>query len=327
MLLSQAPSSTHRPFYYTVEPSKSSVARKHVRDARVAMLFSQAPSAAATQRPRRVRLPPPYAHAGAGEETYGGAVRATEAAETILRNGLRAESMPRHVAVVMDGNARWARARGLPVEEGHLAGRRALERMVRLSRAWGVRAITAFACSHESLSRPKVRLDARRFQFSCLHYLAAKPDAREGVRLHVIGDSPRRPTSLMNAAREAYEATRDNSDLVLMLAIGYSGRRDIVQACQGLAEEAQRGKLRPEDIDDALIADKLGTSVAGEFSCPDLLIRTSGEQRLSNFLLWQSAYSELYFTDTMWPDFDDDEYLRALTSYQKRDRRFGKRKV
>jgi len=150
---------------------------------------------------------------------------------------------------------------------------------------------------------------------------------REGIRLHLIGDSPGRPASLLRAAREAYEATRSNSEMVLMLAIGYSGRRDILRACQELATEVQRDLLRPEDIDEALIAGKLGTSVAGggELSCPDLVIRTSGELRLSNFLLWQSAFSELFFSDVMWPDFGEDEYLRALSSYQTRQRRFGQR--
>jgi ditrans,polycis-polyprenyl diphosphate synthase len=152
---------------------------------------------------------------------------------------------------------------------------------------------------------------------------------REGIQLHLIGDSPGRPASLLRAAREAHEATRGNSEMVLMLAIGYSGRRDILRACRELAAEVQRDLLRPEDIDEALIAGKLGTSVAagGELSCPDpdLVIRTSGELRLSNFLLWQSAFSELFFSDVMWPDFGEDEYLRALRSYQTRRRRFGQR--
>jgi ditrans,polycis-polyprenyl diphosphate synthase len=134
----------------------------------------------------------------------------------------------------------------------------------------------------------------------------------------------------MRAARDAHEATRHNSDLVLMLANGYSGRRDIARACRALAEDAQRGQLAPEDIDEALIAGRFGTGVVAsggsELSCPDLVVRTGGEQRLSNFLLWQSAYAELLFTDKMWPEFDEDEYLRALVSYQSRDRRFGQRK-
>ncbi|TVU39384.1 hypothetical protein EJB05_12798, partial [Eragrostis curvula] len=175
--------------------------------------------------------------------------------------------MPRHVAVVMDGHARWARARGLPMADGHHAGLRTLHRIVRLSRAWGAEV--------DFLMR---NLEA---------YIRDSADefSRDGVRLHVIGDSPSRPASLLAAAREAYEATSHNSDLVFML-----------------------------------IAGRLATGVAAgdeELSYPDLVIRTSGEQRLSNFLLWQSAYSELYFADTMWPDFDEDAYLKALASYTR----------
>ena len=148
---------------------------------------------------------------------------------------------------------------------------------------------------------------------------------RNGIRMHVIGDPSRRPASLQNAAREAEEMTRNNSQLHLMLATCYSGRWDIVRACRELAGEVQGNLLMPEDIDESLLASKLATGVAGEFSCPDLVIRTSGEVRLSNFLMWQSAYSELYFTDTLWPDFGEAEYLQALTSFQNRERRFGQR--
>ncbi|TVU39383.1 hypothetical protein EJB05_12797, partial [Eragrostis curvula] len=276
-----------------------------------------APLLVASNSPRRrVRLlPPPPCHGAAEEHTHGGAAASA------------AESLPRHVAVVMDGNGRWSRARGLPMEEGHRAGQRALERTVRLSRASGVRALTAFAFSHENLSRPKAEVDYLMRSLEAYIHDNVDEFSSEGVRLHVIGDSPNRPAFLLKAAREACEATSHNSDLIFMLAIGYSGRRDIVQACRGLADDARRGRLRPDDIDDARIAGRLATSVAGNaLACPDLLVRTSGEQRLRNFLLWQSAYSELYFTDTMWPDFDEGEYLKALASYQTRDRRFGKRK-
>ncbi|KAL6611227.1 hypothetical protein ACP70R_039155 [Stipagrostis hirtigluma subsp. patula] len=237
------------------------------------------------------------------------------------------DQMPRHVAVVMDGNRRWAQQRGLPTVEGHEAGRRALERTVRLSRAWGVRALTAFAFSNENFGRPQAEVDyvmgliERTIRDNVDEYV------RDGIRLHVIGDSSRRPASLQKAAMEAEEMTRHNSRLHMMLAVCYSGRWDIVQACRELAREAQGGLLRPEDVDESMLAGRLVTGVAaGELSCPDLLIRTSGELRLSNFLLWQSAYSELFFTDTLWPDFGEAEYLQALTSFQSRERRFGERK-
>ena len=150
---------------------------------------------------------------------------------------------------------------------------------------------------------------------------------REGIRLRVIGDSSRLPVSLQKTAREAEEATRNNSQLDLTLAISYSGRRDIVQACRSLAQKVHDKVLRPEDIDESLFAAELETSPADELPYPDLLIRTSGELRLSNFLLWQSAYSELFFTDTLWPDFGEDDYLGALVSFQSRERRFCVRKL
>ncbi|KAF8717063.1 hypothetical protein HU200_026174 [Digitaria exilis] len=266
---------------------------------------------------RRTRLLTPYPRAGA-----------TPAAEaSLLPGALRAESLPRHVAVVMDGNARWARARGLPSAAGHEAGRRALEETVRLSRAWGVRALTAFAFSHENWSRPKVEVEFLMGLFERVIHESVAEFLREGIRLRVIGDSSRLPVSLQRTAREAEEATRNNSQLDLTLAISYSGRRDIVQACRSLAQKVQDKVLRPEDIDESLFADELETSPADELTYPDLLIRTSGELRLSNFMLWQSAYSELFFTDTLWPDFGEDDYLEALVSFQSRDRRFGVRKL
>lgn len=235
--------------------------------------------------------------------------------------------MPRHVAGVMDGNSRWARVRGMPSALGHEAGRRALEETVRLSRAWGIRALTAFAFSHENWSRPKVEVDFLMGLFERVIHDSVSEFLRDGIRLRVIGDCSRLPVSLQKTARAAEEATRNNSQLDLTLAISYSGRRDIVQACRNLAQKVQGELLRPEDIDESLLAKELETSCASEFPYPDLLIRTSGELRLSNFLLWQSAYSELFFTDTLWPDFGEADYLQALGSFQSRDRRFGRRNL
>ncbi|TVU39541.1 hypothetical protein EJB05_12965, partial [Eragrostis curvula] len=273
---------------------------------------------------RRLGLSPQCLHsAGIG---------AVAAPEALVRSGLRPESMPKHVAMVMDGNRRWAQERGLTTAEGHEAGRRALEQIIALSRAWGVRAITAFAFSQENFARPKANLQAE-VEFvmgMCERVLLENMDeyARNGIRVHVIGDPSRRPASLQKAVREAEEVTRNGSHLHLMLALCYSGRWEIVQACRELAREVQGEVLKPEDIDESLLAGKLETSMAvGEFSSVDLFIRTSGELRLSNFLLWQCAYSELYFTDTLWPDFGEAEYLKALRSFQTRERRFGQRKT
>ncbi|CAM0883638.1 unnamed protein product [Alopecurus aequalis] len=253
---------------------------------------------------------------------------APAADSSLLPRGLRPESLPRHVAVVMDGNSRWARARGMPAAFGHEAGRRALEETVRLSRAWGIRALTAFAFSHENWSRPKMEVDFLMGLFERVIHDSVAEFLRDGIRLRVIGDCSSLPASLQRTATEVEEATRNNSQLDLTLAISYSGRRDMVQACRSLAEKVHAGLLRPEDIDESLFAGELETSGGSSaFPYPDLLIRTSGELRLSNFLLWQSAYSELFFTDTLWPDFGEADYLEALRSFQSRDRRFGRRNL
>ncbi|KAK3126939.1 hypothetical protein QOZ80_7AG0565500 [Eleusine coracana subsp. coracana] len=249
------------------------------------------------------------------------------APEALGRSGLRPESMPRHVALVTDGNRRWAQERGLSTAEGHEAGRRTLEQLIWHSRAWGIRAVTVFAFSQENFGRPKAKIDY--LMGMCERMIRENVDeyARKGIRMHVIGDPSRRPVSLQNTIDEAEEVTRNNSQLHLMFALCYSGRWEIVQACRELARQVQGNLLRPEDIDESLLVSKLGTTIAaGEFSCPDLLIRTSGELRLSNFLLWQCAYSELYFTHTLWPDFGEAEYLKALCSFQSRERQFGQRK-
>ncbi|KAF8692678.1 hypothetical protein HU200_039507 [Digitaria exilis] len=227
----------------------------------------------------------------------------------------------------MDGNTRWARARGLPPADGHKAGGRNLERVVGLSRAWGIRALTAFVCSYENLNRPKAEVDYMMGLSEWLIGDNVDKLSRQGIRLQVIGDATKMPGSLQRAAAWADEATRHNSELHVMLAICYSGRWDMVQACRELARAARDGELSPDDIDEAMVAGKLATRDAGELACPDLVIRTSGELRLSNFLLWQAAYSELFFTDKMWPDFGEAEYLDALRSFQSRDRRFGQTRL
>ena len=149
---------------------------------------------------------------------------------------------------------------------------------------------------------------------------------RDGIRLHVIGDLSRLPTYLQKTAHDAEEETRSNSQIDLMLGISYGGRADILQACKKIAQKVYNKLLRPKDIDDSLFADELQTSWTDEFPYPDLLIRTSGELRLSDFMLWQSAYTELFFTDTLWPDFGEAQYLQAMMAFQSRDRRFGRRK-
>ncbi|CAL5097996.1 unnamed protein product [Urochloa decumbens] len=249
--------------------------------------------------------------------------------EALVQAGLRAELMPRHVAFVMDGSRRWAQARGLTTAEGHEAGGQALKKIVDLSVAWGIHTITAFAFSQENSTRPEPEV---KFGMELMERgIRDNVDgfAREGVRMYIIGDRSRMPASLQDAAREAEEMTRNNSHCHFTIAIYYSGQWDIAQACRELATKVQDKVLTPEDIDGATLAGHLATNVlgAGELACPDLVIRTGGDLRLSNFLLWQSAYSELYFTGTMWPAFGADEYLLALKDFQTRERRFGQREL
>ncbi|CAN6339899.1 unnamed protein product [Urochloa humidicola] len=246
--------------------------------------------------------------------------------EALVQAGLRPELMPRHVAFVTDGHRRWAKARGLTTLEGYEAGVEAFKKIVELSGTWGIHVITVFAFSVENFGRPELEVN---FAMELIE-LAIREQmdvfAREGIRVHVAGDPSRMPASLQDIAREAEEMTRNNSRFHLIIATGYSGRWDVVQACRELATKVQDKVLMPEDIDEAMVASHISTNVLGpELACPDLIIRTSGEMRLSNFLLWQAAYSELYFPKTLWPDFGEDEYLEVLKDFQSRERRYGQR--
>ncbi|CAN6330771.1 unnamed protein product [Urochloa humidicola] len=251
---------------------------------------------------------------------------ANDLPEALLQAGLRPELMPRHVAFVPDGHRRWAQARGLTKLEGYEAGAQAFKKIVELSSTWGIHAITVFAFSTENLGRPEPEIN---FGMELMELeIREQMDvfAREGIRVHFTGDRSRMPHSLQDAVREAEEMTRNNSRLHVIFATGYGGRWDIVQACRELATKVQDKELMPEDIDEAMVASHISTNVLGpELACPDLIIRTSGEMRLSNFLLWQAAYSELYFPKTLWPDFGEDEYLEVLKDFQSRERRYGQR--
>ncbi|CAN6326040.1 unnamed protein product [Urochloa humidicola] len=251
--------------------------------------------------------------------------------EALVPNGLRPELMPWHVAFVMDGNRRWAQARGLTTAEGYKAGAQALKKIVELSCTWGIRATTVFAMSLENFfGRPEILREINFMMELINQGIRDQIDvfAREGVRVRVIGDLSRMPPSVQDAAREVEEMTRSNSRYHFTIAICYSGKWDIMQACRELATKVQDKLLMPEDIDEAMLASHLSTNnvLGPELACPDLVIRTGSELRLSNFLLWQSAYSELFFTKTMWPDFGEDTYLKALKDFQSRESLFGQRK-
>ena len=237
--------------------------------------------------------------------------------ETVLDR----ERLPRHVAVIMDGNGRWAQRRGLTRIEGHKRGKDSVRAVVETSRRLGIPYLSLFAFSTENWQRPRREVAAlmgllRRYLRTELNKMM-----KNGVRVVAIGDTARLPDPVREELELAIEKTRDNTRLMVGLCVSYGGREDILRAARSLARAAQQGTLNPDDIDEQAFANSLGTAGMPD---PDLLIRTSGEMRLSNFYLWQSAYTEIYVTDTLWPDFREKQFLEALAHFQKRERRFGR---
>jgi undecaprenyl diphosphate synthase len=230
------------------------------------------------------------------------------------------ERLPAHVAVIMDGNGRWARQRGLPRVMGHRAGVEALKRTLRLCSDWGIGALTAYAFSTENWNRPGEEVTFLMTLFERVLARELEGLMREQVRIRFLGDLEQLPDGLQALISDATSRTAANSGIRFNVCTNYGGRRELVRAARRLAEQVAAGQLEPAAIDEERFAAELHT--AGEVD-PDLLIRTSGEQRISNFLLWQLAYAELHLTDTLWPDFDTSALLAALLDYQGRSRRFG----
>lgn len=228
--------------------------------------------------------------------------------------------LPRHIAIIMDGNGRWARARGLPRSAGHHAGAEAVRRVIETAGRLGIEVVTLYSFSMENWKRPVEEIDA--LMALCLKYLASECEGlrREGVRLRVLGRREGLPESVLGALDRVVEATRDGSTATLCLALNYGGRAEIVDAVRRIAEEAASGVLDPSAIDDALIAEHLYTAGLPD---PDLVIRTAGEMRISNYLLWQISYAELHVTDVLWPDFSGEDLLTAIRDFAGRTRRFG----
>ena len=228
--------------------------------------------------------------------------------------------IPRHVAIVMDGNGRWAKARGLPRVAGHKAGVETVRNIVQQCVQKGIEALTLFAFSSENWRRPPQEVGLLMELFLTALQMEVSKLNKNNVRLRVIGDISAFSEKLRNQMTKSQEQTRNNTGLTLVIAVNYGGRWDLAQASRRVAEQVAAGTLKPEQVDEELL---------GRYVClhdlpePDLFIRTSGEQRISNFLLWQLAYTELYFTDTRWPDFDASAFDQALLAYQKRRRRFG----
>ncbi len=234
---------------------------------------------------------------------------------------LECERLPRHVAVIMDGNGRWAKQRGLPRIMGHRRGVDVLKDLLRCCRDWGIQALTAYAFSTENWGRPSEEVEFLMTLFERVLRQELREMIQENVQIRFVGNLHALPRSLQDEIARSVDATKNNQSIRFTVATNYGGRQEILQACRAIATQVQQGILQPEQIDEAIFERHLYTAGICD---PDLLIRTSGEMRLSNFLLWQMAYAELYVTDTLWPDFDRTAFHQALSAYQRRDRRFGK---
>lgn len=236
------------------------------------------------------------------------------------RGGPPASAPPRHVAVIMDGNGRWAKNRGLPRIEGHRMGIRSVRAVVECAREIGISYLTLYAFSLENWGRP--RSEVTTLMALLRRYLVQElPELdKHGIRLNVIGEVRHLPPRVRDVIDRTLAATARNRSMTLTLALSYAGRNEIVRAARKLAADAVAGKIDPDSLTDGDFAERLDTSGIPD---PDLVIRTSGEIRVSNFLLWQSAYAEFVFTDVLWPDFGKHEFLAALDEYSRRNRRFG----
>lgn len=232
-----------------------------------------------------------------------------------------ASAVPSHIAIIMDGNGRWARARRRPRVEGHRAGVRSTQAIIEACGEWGVGSLTLFAFSSENWRRPASEVGTLLDLFRSTLQAESQRLADNNVGLHFIGDRAGLPNELRREMERAERVTEGLDGLRLNIALNYGGRWDIAQAARQLAAAVQAGELAPDDITEATFEEHL---MLAEVAEPDLLVRTGGEQRLSNYLLWQLAYTELYFTDCLWPDFDRTALAAAIQFFQGRERRFGR---
>ena len=231
-----------------------------------------------------------------------------------------ADNCPRHVAIIMDGNNRWAKAHRLKGGAGHKAGVDAVKAVVETCAKEGVEVLTLFAFSSENWRRPKDEVSALMRLFLIALEREVRKLHRNNIRLRIIGDRSAFNPALQEHMEKAEALTRDNTRMTLVIAANYGGHWDITQATRKVAEQVRMGQLEPSDITDDLIQEHLSI---GDLPMPDLLIRTAGEQRISNFMLWHLAYTEFYFSEVFWPDFKREQMLRALDAYAHRQRRFG----
>ena len=229
-------------------------------------------------------------------------------------------AIPQHVAIIMDGNGRWAKQHGKERYEGHIAGVESVRRVVRAAATRGVKYLTLYAFSTENWGRPIAEVEAI-MELFCKSVVGEAPElVKQGVRVKIIGERSHFSAKVLEMIDQIERTTESGDRLTLVLAFNYSSRREIVLATQAIAERVASGELRAEDITDATISEHLMTATIPD---PDLIIRTSGECRLSNFLLWQASYAEFYFPEVLWPNFDEKEFDRALEAYSQRERRYG----
>ncbi|MBR4994669.1 MAG: isoprenyl transferase [Alistipes sp.] len=229
-------------------------------------------------------------------------------------------NIPQHIAVIMDGNGRWAKLRGKKRNEGHIAGMEALQRTVYNAASAGVKYLTVYAFSTENWGRPQEEVDAL-MELVCKGVEMHAPELKkQGVSVRTIGDKSRFSEKVRGALDRIEAFTAGGELMTLVLALNYSSRSEIVATMQELARKAAAGEIKAEEIDEKMISSSLYTAGIPD---PDLIIRTSGEYRLSNFLMWQASYAEFYFTDVLWPDFNDEELQKAIDAFSARDRRYG----
>ena len=229
-------------------------------------------------------------------------------------------SIPQHVAIIMDGNGRWAKQHGKERYEGHIAGVESVRRVLRAAVTTGVKYLTLYAFSTENWGRPAAEVDAI-MELFCKSVVGEAPElVKQGIKVQIIGERDRFSERVLEMIDKIESTTLSGDKLTLVLAFNYSARREIMLATKAIAERVAKGELRTEDISEQTISEHLMTRSIPD---PDLIVRTSGECRLSNFLLWQASYAEFYFPETLWPDFDEREFERALDSFAKRERRYG----
>ena len=230
------------------------------------------------------------------------------------------ENLPQHIGIIMDGNGRWAKRRGLPRKSGHVAGAKTFEKIVEAAGDIGIKGITVYAFSTENWSRPKDEVDSLMVLLEDYLDNGLSKLAGRKAQINFIGDMSGFSEAFQKKAKHMEEVTRENDGLFLNIAINYGSRSEITRAVKNIAIAVKNGEISEDDITEEMISDNLYTANQPD---PDLIIRPSGEYRLSNFLMWQGAYSELWFSDCLWPDFSKDDLLKAISDYQKRNRRFG----